>query len=115
MKQIFDNFGHFHGSMMDHADGSTTVMDSLGNQLCTMHPTATGGYVTNPMGVIVETFHNTTTGVQHLDSMGALKYSTQSFGGKVNFLDSMNQSFASFDPLTTSVSTALGSLRFRIV
>lgn len=111
---VFDNLGYHHGSFIDHADGSSTFLDPMGMPSFHLHDSLDHGVITNPMGLVLDSFHHTTAGVQHFDGLGQASYMEQLSGGKVNFLDSMNRTFASIDPLTHSVSNALGSLRLRI-
>jgi hypothetical protein len=112
--QLFDNFGFYNGSFVDHADGSATFLDPMGTPAFHIHVSGDHGVITNPFGVVMDSFHHTTAGVQHFDGMGTPTLTEQLANGNVNFIDSMNRRVASFDPMTHTVSTALGSLRFRL-
>lgn len=102
------------GSVHEGADGSHSFFDGAGHFLGTERVTPDGdGHFINPFGVMIDRFHASGLGTQHFDTMNNPTFREQSFSGKLHFLDGMNRPFGSYDPMSSSFSTAMGMLRFR--
>jgi hypothetical protein len=102
-------------SVHDNVDGSQSLYDNAHHFLGSVHHGADGsGHFTNAFGVMTDRFAHAGLGVQHFDAMHAPTFSEQSYGGHTNFLDGFARSMGSYDPMTSTFSSAMGALRLRL-